>query len=218
MKLVLVLLLPSIVRYSVASDPNSDLPPESDPTWSSISLPEEISSGNPTIATTDAASWQREEPSPDHPLDIGESVEFLSQSKSDSCGSDRIQDPSSRKRFRRQSCLSPSISPDTATKNPVSIPSLSSWGSPGVNMPRRKKVQPLGIIREDRRLCADEWHNMPVCAQESSAKGDYLPSCRSSMWTPLCSASKRQAAIQNRKNLLPILIISLKKKRISLLY
>lgn len=217
MKLILVLLLPSIVRYCVASDPNSDLPPESDPTWSSISLPEEISSGNPTIATTDAANLQREEPSPDHPLDIGESVEFLSQSKSDSCGSDRIQDPSSRKRFRRQSCLSPSISPDTARKNPVSIPSLPIWGNTGVSTPGTKKAPPLVIIREDRRLCADEWHNMPVCAQESSAKGDYLPSCRPSMWTPLCSASKRQAAIQNRKNLLPILI-SLKNKQISLLY
>ena len=183
MKLALVLLLPSIVRYCVASDPNPDLPPESDPTGTSISLPEEISSGNPTIATTEAANLQREEPSTDHPLDIGESVEFLSQSKSDSCGSDRIQDPSRRKRLRRQSCPSPFISPDMARKNPVSIPSLPIGESTGLNMQRSKKAPPLDIMKADENLCADDWHNVPVCAQESFALGDYLPSCRPSTLT-----------------------------------
>lgn len=179
MKLVLALLLPSIVCYCVASDPNPDLPSESDPTGSSISLPEEISSGNPTIATTDAANLQREEPSTDHPLDIGESVEFLSQSKSDSCGSDRIQNPSRGKRYRRQSCPSPFVSPDAARKNPVSIPPLPSWGRTRLNLQRPKKALPPG----DQKLCSDEWHNMPVCAPESFAEGDYLPSCRLSTST-----------------------------------
>lgn len=181
MKLVLVwelLLFPSIVRYCVASDPNPDLQPESDPTSSSISLPEEISSGNPTISTTDASNLQSEEPSPDRPVDIGESVAFLSQSKSDSCVLDRIQAPSRRKRFRRQSCLSPFIAPEAAKKNPVSIP---SWGSnyPSISRPKQAPI-PGGIIKEDRKLCADEWHNMPVCAQESFAERDYLPFCRPS--------------------------------------
>lgn len=114
-------------------------------------------------------------PSPDLPVGVGESVEFLSQSKSDSCVLDRIQAPSRRKRFRRQSCPSPFI-PDAARKNPVSIP---SWGSNYPSLSRQKQVPiPGGIIKEDPKLCADEWHNMPVCAQESLAERDYLPLCR----------------------------------------
>lgn len=179
MKLVLVwelLLLPSIVRYCVASDPNPNLQPGSDPTSSSISLPEEISSGNPTISTTDASNLQSE--GPDRPVDIGESVEFLSQSKSDSCVLDRIQAPSRRKRLRRQFCPSPFISSGAAKKNPLSIP---SWDSnyPSLSIVPEQNPVPV-IIKEDRKLCADEWHNMPVCAQESVAEGDYLPLCRPS--------------------------------------
>lgn len=183
MKLVLVwelLSLPFIVRYCVASDPNPDSPPDSDTTSISIPLPEEISSDNPISATIDAANFQREEPSADHPFDIGESAEVHSQSKSDPCLFGKNQAPNSRRRLRRQSCHSQFTSPNTDKMNPVTLPPIPTWGSTGLNIPPAKQVPFSGGIREDQTLCADDWHNMPVCAQESSAKGDYLPSCRPS--------------------------------------
>lgn len=170
-----LLLLPFIVRYCVASDSNIDLPPESGTTSSSISLPEEIFNGNPASATGDPTNLQREQPSPDHPFDIGESVELLSQSKSDSCVPDKNQAPGRRLRFRRDSCPSQFISPDAARKNPVTIPSIPTWGS---DIPAPKRVPFSGVVREDRALCVDDWQNVPVCAPESFAEGDYLPSCR----------------------------------------
>lgn len=174
MKLVLVwelLSLPFIVRYCAASDPNPNGPPDSDTTSYSLSLPEEISKGNPTSATTDAANFQRVEPYPDHPFDIGES-------KSDPCLSDKNQAPSRRRRLRRQSCPGQFNSPDSARKAPVTLPPTSTWGSIDLNIPKEIQVPWSGVVRPDPNLCPDDWIDTPVCAPESSAIGDYLPSCR----------------------------------------
>lgn len=178
MKLVLVwdlLLLPFIVRYCVASDPSLDFPSESDTTSSSISLLEKTSNRNPASASRDVAQLQRPESSPDHPFDVGESRELLSQSKSDDCLSDETQTPSRRKRFRRQFCPSQLTAPNSASKNPVTIPSIPIWRDTDINLP---KQVPFSGPTEDLELCADDWINVPVCAKESSAIGDYLPSCR----------------------------------------
>lgn len=180
MKLVLVcelLSLPFIVRYCAASNPNPGRLPDSETTSTSISLPEEKSKGNPISTTTDAANFQRGEHSPDHPFDIGESLELYSQSKSDLCLPDKNQAPSRRRRLRRQSCLSPFISPHRTRKTPVTLPPIPTWGNTDLNIPTNQVPSSGGII-EDSNLCADDWHNMPVCAPESSAIGDYLPSCR----------------------------------------
>lgn len=181
MKLVLVwelLSLPFIVRYcAAASDPDPNRPPDSDTTSISISLPEEISNGNPISATTDAADLQQGESSPDHPFDIGESLESNSQNKNDLCLSDKVQAPGRRRRLRRESCSSKFISPDRARKNPTTLPPVPTWDTE-FSIPVINQVGKAGGIREDPKLCADDWHNLPVCAQESSAIGDYLPSCR----------------------------------------
>lgn len=180
MKLVLVwelLSLPFIVHYCAASDSNPNRLPDSETTSTSISLPEEISKGNPISATTDAANFLRGKYSPDHPFDIGESLELHSQSKSDPCLPDKNQAPRRRKRSRRQSCSGPFISPYRTRKGPVTLPPIPTWGNTDLNIPINQVPSSSGI-REDPELCADDWHNMPVCAPESSAIGDYLPSCR----------------------------------------
>lgn len=216
MKLVLVwelLSLPFIVRYCAASDPNPNRLPDSETASTSISLPEEeISKGNPISATTDADNFQRGEHSPDHPFDIGESLELHSQSKSDPCLSDKNQAPSRRRRLRRQSCSSPFISPYRARKTPVTLPPTTTWGNTDINIPINQ-VPWSGGIREDPKLCADDWHNMPVCAPESSAIGDYLPSCRPRM-SKISFAPPHNDRLLCRieKNLLPILIQQTQKQ------
>lgn len=180
MKLVLVwelLSLPFIVRYCVASDPNPSRPLDSDTTSISTFLPEEISKGNPISPATDETNSQRGEPNPDQPFNLKESLELHSQSKSDPCLSDKNQAPSSRRRLRRQSCQNHYVSPERALKAPVSLPPIPTWGNSDLNIPKNE-VPLFGGIKEDPELCADDWINMPVCAPESFAIGDYLPSCR----------------------------------------
>lgn len=202
MKLFLVwklLSLPFIIRYcaAAASDPNPNrLLTDSETTsTSSISLPEEISKANPisaaTITTTEAANFhrRRDNPPPDHPpFDIGEeeSSELHSQSKEedDPCLSDeKTQAPSRRRRLlRRQLCPSPPSSftnpPNNARKNPVTVPSIPTWGNTDLNIPIIRVPSAPAVVRETPELCADDWQNVPVCAPEDSAIGDYLPSCR----------------------------------------
>lgn len=203
MKLVLVLELLSlsfIVRYvCAASDPNPNYRlPDSETSSSSISLrpEEEISNTNPISATTTkdaAANFQRGgEHSPDHhPFDMGESLlELHSQSKGEGEGEgdpclsddDKNQAPNSRRgrRLRRQFCSSSYIiSPyrTTGGETPVTLPPIPAWGNVDLNIPTNQVTSSDGI-REDPKLCADDWQNMPVCAPESSVIGDYLPECR----------------------------------------
>lgn len=143
MKLVLVwelLSLAFIVRCCAASDPNPNRTPDSDTTSISISLPEEISKGNPISATTAAANFQQGKPSPDHPFDIVESFGLHSQSKSDPCLTDKNLAPSRRRRLRRQSCSSQFISPDSARINPVTLPQMRTPWSNDLNLPTAKQV------------------------------------------------------------------------------
>lgn len=206
MKLVLVwelLSLAFIVRYCAASDPKPNRTPDSDTTSISISLPEEISKGNPISAITDAANFQQEKPSPDYPFDIVENFGLHSQSKSDPCLSDKNPAPSRRRRLRQQYCSSQFISPDRARKNPVTLPPMRKTWRNDLNIPAANQVPWSGGIIDDRNVCSDEWHNMPACAPESSAIGDYLPSCRPRTYRLLYSTSKRTLLCKVEKNCCP---------------